>query len=381
MRSPSCASVVERRSRVPTRSQPGGCRALRRRARPPRELVGAFQTRGGGLLGEPGVVLGVTAAPSVRVVGLVEAFPCVCPQRLEHRVPRAAVGGTFADHHRLRDQARECLDDIPPLRHRHRSRPLRRRRHRRTREDAEPSEHALFGAANTARTTSRPWHGGSGAARPRPPATGQESEALVETGRRSQPGSWRRSAPAASSIASGTPSSRRHSSPTASPVDASSTKVESTAWARSTNRRAASLRTNDARRPRKDREVASERSALMCSPRPRDPRGSSPGCTTWRGLRSTAFAIRAAASSRCSQLSSRSEKPLGAQELDDATLDREAAGRACTPSASGDDLEHRFWSVAAASSQSHAPSGSAAGPRPRPGSRGASCRHHRHRSA
>ena len=319
----------------------------------PDELVGAFQTRAR-VLRERGIVLGVSTSPVVCVSGLVEALPCVGPKRLQHRIPGAAVGGTVADRHGFRDEAPKCVDDVPPFDVLAGGDGFGSIRVKGSGKGAEPSEDALFGG-RTQRVG--PVHRRPKGLVPfdcsrRPPVKRRKrsssrvaiSWGLIEEIRAT-----------ASSIASGTPSSRRHTSPTATPVDVSSSNVESTARARSTNKRAASHRIS-ASRSTDGSAIDKERSARMCSPSTASPSRLVARMRTSGASRSTTKVNRAAASRRCSQLSSTTSMRLSrTNSLMRASM--ETPGRGCAPSAVAMTSSIASGSCATASSQSHAPSG------------------------
>ena len=302
----------------------------------PRQLVGPSEERAGSL-GEGGVVLGVPAAPRVGVFGLVQALACVRAERLEHRVARGAVGGAVGDDHRLGDQAPERVDDIPALDTRARGDGLGGSRVERAGEDAEPAKTSCSVGENSEydqSTVARSVWCRSTAVR-RPPVRSRNRSSRRAT---ISSGVIATTRAAASSIASGTPSSRRQSSPTAAAVDASSAKPDCTAPARSTNRRAASLRTTSST-PADGSGTGSERNAQMCSPSTARPSRLVARMRTSGDSRSTASAKRAAASRRCSQLSNTSRSVLRTQELADALLDRHARA-GLHPEGDRDDLEH-----------------------------------------
>ena len=58
-------------------------------------------------------MFGVAASPGVRIAALPQALERVLPQGLERAVARGAVGRRFVVEHRLVDQGRDPVDDVP----------------------------------------------------------------------------------------------------------------------------------------------------------------------------------------------------------------------------------------------------------------------------
>ncbi len=78
----------------------------------PGELVTADKAEPG-FLRPAGEVLGVATTPGIGVAVLVDAFPRILAQRLEHLIPSRAFAGLFGDDHRLRHQLRQRVEHIP----------------------------------------------------------------------------------------------------------------------------------------------------------------------------------------------------------------------------------------------------------------------------
>ncbi len=53
-------------------------------------------------------------ATDVCLTGIVKLFPCECPQRLEKTEPGATFIGRISQEHRLVDETRQAVDDVPP---------------------------------------------------------------------------------------------------------------------------------------------------------------------------------------------------------------------------------------------------------------------------
>ena len=119
-------------------------------------------------------------AELVGIAGEVEALSGVLPKRLQHPVPRRVGGRDLGDQHRLRDQARETVDDVPGLEVASADDGRRGRRVEGPGEHTEPVEHQ---AVDRFQQPVRPLHRGAqravafdlGTA-----ATGQQPEALAE---------------------------------------------------------------------------------------------------------------------------------------------------------------------------------------------------------
>ena len=366
------------RTRVPTRSRRGGCRA---RLAPGR----ATRTRRG--LPDPSPPAPRTRRSARRDGGASGPASSVSSRRsrayarsvssIEYRVlPSAARSPTTID---FADQARERLDDIPALdaltgrdgfgRARRRRFPRRRRGERRRADRS----------ANRARTTSRPWREGSGAARRRRVARRSGAGSVRRDEPRSPPGSSRRSAPRQARSRAGR---RRAVGTTRRPPRRSTRRPRRTNpphGARSTNSRPASLRTSastsadgsgSGERTQRPHVLAVDREALAARRQDAAPeaRPAAPHRRTAPRRRGGARSCPTRASSRLVRRNSAMQSSI------------ETPGRALHTERGGDDLDHGFRVTRGRElAEPCAIREVAAGPRPRPGSRGESCRRRRHR--